>query len=988
MPADKINSVGDVTGEQITINQIYAPGAGGLVPEVFVQFDKVEPFSAAWMLFSQEAVPFIGRAEERTAILRFLEEPDAFAWWAITGNGGAGKSRLALRVLQELPEGWHGGFLPRQLLTAQLAAAWQLERNTLWIIDDAASVVSELKQILGYWAALHGDGSYKLRILLLERGYNDAVGWWAELTQELSPHLIAVTQAQFQLPLELSPLGTLSDSFLTTLSEQLDLDAAERLRAALDELGRDRIREYSQGGNPLLLMLLASELLIEDAKQEGIGIDSAPLAELHFTRELNLVKVRCEAAQLRFSTMLELMFIATSCFPLKLLLDHDTPVVHSENQVVLEKDNEGLYRLPNVAGLRKLGIDVDARNRPILDALKTILGIDDVEPYLSVLEEAGLRTQRYAIQPDMIAAVLLNLMFNSPEASMNLKCKRGEFSIARLARLIHGATQLAFHEAWSAWARLSDRTLSTLVENMRESGSSIRWPMLITRELNRRRNTKVPFNSTRVFAENNAHADAPDVGSFFSELHDRIADDMLGEATISKLASSPHCWVAPYVDALLELSDLEKIQLGLVICSISDTQVLKRLTNLLNFFSFLQDTLASVITRRKEDSLRTAETHAIDKLIDALFDFAVDVAWPTIIQARDRTFKNLYVALARALTTASFAVANELRGHPETEATRRRALIALDIARMALSIAPSSSDLQFIDRNATILLSHEKKSPVEAAKLYIETLNNMKTYADADAYTAAIGDLIFLSKSGSTPQVLETLLLVLAESPPNLVRSEGLIWRVVEAVTSIAPPSKASDPTLVVRLLVPLFRFFCEQMRQTEDAEAADGIAHLAMFLANSAVEPKQQEQVAGVFVEAHSSFVENPPSEVFLRALLKGVQLVQVLFRQRGADADSLIPFETILFSPSKDELKSLAQDYVEQSHIEQLGGISFAVTNYQLAGTPRVHTNVHVELSEGLDENAANAAQLLGSTLFHRWLKREAGPSRITDQKAPPSE
>ncbi len=40
--------------------------------------------------------PVLGRAAELAALAGFLRAPDRFAWWLLSGAGGAGKTRLAL----------------------------------------------------------------------------------------------------------------------------------------------------------------------------------------------------------------------------------------------------------------------------------------------------------------------------------------------------------------------------------------------------------------------------------------------------------------------------------------------------------------------------------------------------------------------------------------------------------------------------------------------------------------------------------------------------------------------------------------------------------------------------------------------------------------------------------------------------------------------------------------------------------------------------
>src|SRR5579884_2987048 len=58
-----------------------------------------------------QAVPLVGRENDLEFLLGWLETAPRIAVTAVVGNAGAGKTRLALEVLQRLPAGWQGGFL-------------------------------------------------------------------------------------------------------------------------------------------------------------------------------------------------------------------------------------------------------------------------------------------------------------------------------------------------------------------------------------------------------------------------------------------------------------------------------------------------------------------------------------------------------------------------------------------------------------------------------------------------------------------------------------------------------------------------------------------------------------------------------------------------------------------------------------------------------------------------------------------------------------
>ncbi len=979
MSSDNINTVGNVSGSNIRIEQIYAPGAGRLEVEVFSRSEDAEAFSGEWLIFSQESVPFIGREREFDALRNFVTAPYGFAWWAITGQGGYGKSRLGLEFLKNLPDGWSGGFLRARDATGPGAAAWQPTGNTLWIIDDAAVAATELGAVIAFWASRHDAGPHKVRLLLLERGHSDTIGWWAELTQGLSPHLGAIKRTLYQRPLELVPLAGIARPFLANLCEELDDARGESLRAIIAQESDDKILEDSQGGNPLLLMLLAAELQSEGAGAATRHDGKATLAERHFMRELDLLKLRCDASGLRLNIMLDLLFLTSSCFPIKLLLGNDTLLVHAGKEVMLEKGDDGLYRIPTVTTLRKLGVDVDRQNRPYLDALNTILEIDDVEAYLSVLSEIGLDPRRFAIQPDLITAVLCDLILNSPATATNLKRRRGEFDADRARRLISGAYTIAPKEACSTWARLSDRTLSQLVWLARESGRSIRYSMLLARSINQRRSTLIPLDIHRQFAASVVHPETHDVGRYLATLRETIAIRPTERAVIAALSASPHVWVAPYCDSLFTLTVPEKLRLGLVICGASHGVVLSRLTNLANFVTSLHDALAHAMARRVENLACDDEIAATGDLVDAVFDFAATRAWPEIVRAGDRGYKSLYSSLARVLATASFIVANSRRGREETATTRGIARAGLEIARLALAIAPSQTDLEFVERNDAVLRSHDMDDPLEAARLYEATLSAMAQFASAGAYTAALEDLLYLSETRAAPQILETLLSFLRNAPPHLVEGERLVWRVVNPLADLAESGEAEQVELGAKLAAPFFRYFAGQMRASEDGEAALAVVQLAKIMANLIRGQAEQNAAINVFCELNASFEEAPPSDLMMRAVLEGAQATHIMLRFYDAPAADKMPFGMDEISFSQADLMTLIRSEAERAVLAPLTAMTVVVTHHKLGDRPHIFTGFQMHYTDKTAAEAGAALYPLSQILFHRFLVQQA-PEGLT--------
>jgi DNA polymerase III epsilon subunit-like protein len=117
-------------------------------------------------------VPFLGRVREMAALDDFLalERPERpFAWWLITGGGGAGKTRLARQLILRAHLGcWRAGFLPRGF-KAEVATldAWLPQRATLIVADYVTERRSEIRTLA---ARLGRRGDLPpVRLLLLER---------------------------------------------------------------------------------------------------------------------------------------------------------------------------------------------------------------------------------------------------------------------------------------------------------------------------------------------------------------------------------------------------------------------------------------------------------------------------------------------------------------------------------------------------------------------------------------------------------------------------------------------------------------------------------------------------------------------------------------------------------------------------------------------------------------------------------------------------
>jgi hypothetical protein len=105
---------------------------------------------------------------------------------AITGGGGRGKTRLALRVMDEaLQADWTAGFVRKDDLDVFLKHGCRVvwDKPTLVIVDYAAAKSAQLRNWLHVLATEDLETKPPLRILLLER-IGQGATWWRNLFEE------------------------------------------------------------------------------------------------------------------------------------------------------------------------------------------------------------------------------------------------------------------------------------------------------------------------------------------------------------------------------------------------------------------------------------------------------------------------------------------------------------------------------------------------------------------------------------------------------------------------------------------------------------------------------------------------------------------------------------------------------------------------------------------------------------------------------------
>ena len=256
----------------------------------------------------QQLIPYnrsttlVGREFDLADLRRFAESELPIAVRVLTGSGGAGKTRLALDLCDQLArEGWDSGFVGegdqgveggelRRFVQAQNLSTWDWRKPTFVVVDYAAGHANALAAWIAALARRDAPDPTKpaspLRLLLLERHGQRGSGWWADV---FGGGAWADIDKQALLdpiePVALAPLVHAA-ARAALMNEVLAANVpAGKAALQVDEaLVTKYVSAASWGGDPLFLMM-AALYAVDVGHTHALSLPRSKLAHALAARE-------------------------------------------------------------------------------------------------------------------------------------------------------------------------------------------------------------------------------------------------------------------------------------------------------------------------------------------------------------------------------------------------------------------------------------------------------------------------------------------------------------------------------------------------------------------------------------------------------------------------------------------------------------------------------------------------------------------------------
>ncbi len=126
-------------------------------------------------MFSNTSIKFVGRENEIKLLQEFVDDEKCVSWWAITGEAGKGKSRLAYEFIQSLDhKKWIAKFIDtnemKRIYDIPNESFSSIRKNLFLVLDYLYMQETEIARFIEKLSYLNVQKT-KIRILLIEREY-------------------------------------------------------------------------------------------------------------------------------------------------------------------------------------------------------------------------------------------------------------------------------------------------------------------------------------------------------------------------------------------------------------------------------------------------------------------------------------------------------------------------------------------------------------------------------------------------------------------------------------------------------------------------------------------------------------------------------------------------------------------------------------------------------------------------------------------------
>lgn len=165
---------------------------------------EVEDSEQARFYFGARHIPLLGRDDELAQLLDFAAQGSSKPrWWLLGGEGGAGKSRLALELVLRCEDlGWHAGFVDWDADFNW--DQWEPDRPCLLVVDYAQKDAAKYGTWLRRLCDRRNGFAHEVRVLLLER---DLKGNWLDQLMGSGSHQARLESHRYLPPRTLPPLS-------------------------------------------------------------------------------------------------------------------------------------------------------------------------------------------------------------------------------------------------------------------------------------------------------------------------------------------------------------------------------------------------------------------------------------------------------------------------------------------------------------------------------------------------------------------------------------------------------------------------------------------------------------------------------------------------------------------------------------------------------------------------------------------------------------